>query len=182
MADKQLLALNTRWNILLLIKSSAVCSASFHGVQRLFRWHDSIRASNSFSSCGRRWIWRAETTSPKAVDTPQKLSSANNFLVNQWWASLPGVRQPPPPPPPLLLRTRKWDGLHYVYCCSSWWAPILGTWLVIRAQLNIIIFHVLAEQEMRLWWGNNISTSLRWPLPSDPYNKYTRSHCSLRPF
>lgn len=118
---------------------------------------------------------------PQGCWHPQKLSSANNFLVNQWWASLPGVRQPPPPPP-LLLRTRKWDGLHYVYCCSSWWAPILGTWLVMRAQLNIVIFHVLAEQEVRLWWRNNISTALRWPLPSDPYNKYTRSHCSLRPF
>lgn len=135
----------------------------FSEEQRFFEcWWVCLCALLNFQHCLQRLNkvdMETADNEPLGCWHPKKLSSTNDFLVNLWGALLPGVRQPLPLP--LLRRTRKWDSLHYVYCCSSWWAPTWATCLVIRAVLNIIIFHVSVEQEVELWWTNNVIL----PLP-----------------
>lgn len=124
-------------------------------VQRFFKWWEGfIRAWLHFQQHYQlldKVDMESADYKPAGCWRPKKLGIANDFLVNHWRALLPGVSQPPPPPPPppLLWRTGKWDGLHYVYCCSSWWAPICDTCLVIRAVLIIIICFVF--QWSRRW-------------------------------
>lgn len=148
----------------------------FSSIQRHFKWcWGCIRALLNFQHCLQllnKVDMETADNKPSGCWHPKKLSSANDFLVNLWGALLPGVRQPLPPP--LLRRTRKWDGLHYVYCCSSWWAPTWATCLKMRYTAEYSYFPCFggAGGEVVMRQHCNITIAPRCPLPLPPYNAY----------
>lgn len=127
--------------------------------------------SNSIISCWIKWIWKVQTTSPTDVDTPKSSASQMTSLsITDAPCCLESTS--------LLLRHYYggWENeiSYYVYCCSSWWAPICGTCLVIRAVLNIIFVCVCfsgAGGEVVMGQKCNVTMALRHPLPLTPYNK-----------